>query len=567
LLGRREPTLYRVVEEAVAQLGDVFPELVNRREHLLKTTRVEEESFFATIEGGLTRFDQIAPAHSTQGGDQIRGTISGDDAFKLYDTFGFPIDLTDLMARERGYVVDTAGFEAALDGQRKRSQKERQSRNLGVGADELSDLSQWKAAPGAKPDAKFVGYGTVEIETEVTAIKHLDGGRIAVLLRESPFYAESGGQISDHGEIVGEGWRVDVEDVKKVEGRPAAVGVVTGTFKFGRATARIPSDRRLDTERNHTATHLLHAALREALGESVHQAGSLVAPDRLRFDFTHHGAVKAEKLEGIEDRVNEHVWKALPVTTKEMPIAEAQKLGAMALFGEKYGDVVRVVTVPGFSKELCGGTHVRNTSEIGLFRIVQETGVASGVRRIEAVTGPGAFAHMRERERVLSRVAELVKAPEDGVEKRIAGLLDERRALEKCVDEALRGGGDQMKQWIAEAEALDGNGVKFVGRTVTVADAKELQAMGDALREQLKSGVGVLGSAFGDGKATILVVVTDDLKDRGVRADALVRDIAAPVGGKGGGKPHMAQAGIPDPSKLEAAMNGAAAVVRSKVTS
>jgi alanyl-tRNA synthetase len=209
---------------------------------------------------------------------------------------------------------------------------------------------------------------------------------------------------------------------------------------------------------------------------------------------------------------------------------------------------------------------VRNTSEIGLFRIVQETGVASGVRRIEAVTGPGAFALMHERERALARIGELLKTPEDGVEKRVAGLLDERKALEKRVGEALRGGGDQMKQWIAEAEALDGNGVKFVGRTVTVADAKELQAMGDALREQLKSGVGVLGAAFGDGKATLLVVVTDDLKDRGVRADALVRDIAAPVGGKGGGKPHMAQAGIPDPSKLEDAMRGAAAVVRSKVT-
>jgi alanyl-tRNA synthetase len=567
LLGRREPTLYRVVAEAITQLGDVFPELITRREHLLKTTRVEEESFLATIEGGLTRFEQIAPAHSTQGSDRIRGTVSGEDAFKLYDTFGFPIDLTDLMARERGYTVDVAGFEAALDGQRKRSQDERKTRKLGVSGDELSDLSQWKAAPGGKPDAAFVGYGRVENESDVTAVRHLDGGRVAVMLRESPFYAESGGQVSDRGEIIGDGWRVDVEDVKKVEGRPVAIGVLNGEFKFGQAKARIPGDRRLDTERNHTATHLLHAALREALGESVHQAGSLVAPDRLRFDFTHHGGVKADKLERIEERVNEHVWKALPVSTREMSFAEAQKTGAMALFGEKYGDVVRVVSVPGYSMELCGGTHVRNTSEIGLFRIVQETGVASGVRRIEAVTGPGAFALMREHERALSRVAELVKAPEDGVEKRIAGMLEERRALEKRVEEAMRGGGDQMKQWIAEAEALDGNGAKFVGRTVTVADARELQALGDALREQLKSGVGVLGSAFGDGKATILVVVTDDLKARGVLADALVRDIAAPVGGKGGGKSHMAQAGIPDSSKLEVAMKGAAAVVRTKVGS
>ncbi len=565
LLGRREPTLHYIVDEAITQLGDVFPELRTRREHLLKTTRVEEESFLATIEGGLSRFDQIAPVHSTQGSDQIRRTVSGEDAFRLYDTFGFPIDLTDLMARERGYTVDIAGFEVALDGQRKRSQDERKSRNLGVEVDALADLTRWQTAQGEKPDARFVGYDTVEIETGVTAIKNLDGGRVAVMLRESPFYAESGGQISDKGEIVGDGWRVDVDEVKKVEGRPAAVGMLTGTVKFGMVIARIPSDRRRDTERNHTATHLLHAALREALGESVHQAGSLVAPDRLRFDFTHHGGVKSDALERIEARVNEHVWKALPVMTKEMAFAEAQKTGAMALFGEKYGDVVRVVTVPGYSMELCGGTHVRNTSEIGLFRIVQETGVASGVRRIEAVTGPGAFALMHARERVLARVGELLKAPDDGVEKRVTGMLEERRALEKRVEEALRGGGDQVGQWIAEAEALDGNGMRFVGRTVNVADAKELQALGDALREQLKSGVGVLGAAFGDGKATLLVVVTDDLKDKGMRADALVRDIVAPVGGKGGGKSHMAQAGIPDPSQLEVAMRGAAAVVRSKV--
>jgi alanyl-tRNA synthetase len=566
LLGRREPTLHYVVDEAITQLEDVFPELRTRREHLIKTTRVEEESFLATIEGGLSRFEQIAPAHSTQGGDRIRGTVSGEDAFRLYDTFGFPIDLTDLMARERGYTVDIAGFEAALGGQRRRSQEVRRSQNLGILIDELSDMAAWKPAPGEKAESRFVGYDTIEIETGVTAVKHLDGGRIAVMLSESPFYAESGGQVSDRGEIVGDGWRVDVDDVKKVEGRPAAIGTLTGTLKFGRVMARIPGDRRRDTARNHTATHLLHAALREALGESVHQAGSLVAPDRLRFDFTHHGGIKPEKLERIEERVNEHVWKSLPVTTKEMPFAEAQKTGAMALFGEKYGDVVRVVTVPGYSIELCGGTHVKNTAEIGLFRIVQETGVASGVRRIEAVTGPGAFALMHGREQVLSRVAELVKAPEDGVEKKVAGLLEERRALEKRVDEALKGGGDQMKQWIDGAKALAGGKIRFVGQVVTTANGKELQAMGDALREKLGSGVGVLGTTT-EGKSTVLVVVTDDLRDRGVRADNLVRSITEKVGGRGGGKPHMAQAGVSDESKVKEAVEGAMSVVEPLVGS
>ncbi len=564
LLGRRAPTLASVAEAAINQMGDVYPELREKKRLILETTHREEDAFLATIEGGLARFEQLAPAHSSQGGSDVRGSISGEDAFKLYDTFGFPIDLTELMARERRYVVDIAGFEAALDTQRRRSQDERRSRKLGVESDALTDLSRWDPAPGATPaDVSFVGYDTIEIETQVTAVKRLDNGRIAILLRESPFYAESGGQVADHGEIVGDGWRVGVDDVRKVDGRPAAVGALTGTFAFGRVTARVPNTQRRDTERNHTATHLLHAALRQVLGESVHQAGSLVAPDRLRFDFTHHGPVASQRLDEIERIVNEHVWSATPVTTREMPYADARAAGAMALFGEKYGDVVRVVTVPGFSMELCGGTHVRNTAEIGLFRIIHETGVASGVRRIEAATGPGAFQLMRTHERALSRLAEMVKTPEDGVERKVSALIDERRALEKRLDEALRGGGaDQMKTWLSEAVPLDGNGSRYVGRKVSVGDLKELQAMGDALREQLRSGVGVLGSTFADGKTTLLVVVTDDLKDRGIRADALVQKIAAVAGGKGGGKPHMAQAGIPDASRLDDAIREAAEIIR-----
>ena len=561
LLGRRTPTLASIAETTVNTMGDVYPELKERRANIIETVKREEEAFLATIEGGLARFEQLAPAHSTQGGKDVRGTISGEDAFRLYDTFGFPIDLTELMARERGYVVDIAGFETALGQQRKRSQDERKAKKIGVEADSLGDLSRWEtSAEGAQ--AVFVGYDSVEIETQVTAARRLEGSRVAILLRESPFYAESGGQISDHGEIVGDGWRVDVDDVRKVEGRPAAIGRLTGDYKFGRVVARVPGTRRKDTERNHTATHLLHAALRQVLGEAVHQAGSLVAPERLRFDFTHHGPVKPEKLEEIETIVNERIWQGLPVTFKEMAFADARSAGAMALFGEKYGDVVRVVTVPGFSMELCGGTHVKNTAEIGLFRIVHETGVASGVRRIEAVTGPGAYHLMRDHERVLERLAESLKAPADAVERRVLALADEKRALERRVEEALRGGGDQLRQWLSEAEALDGNGVRYVGRRVTAGDVKELQALGDALREQLRSGIGVLGTTFPDGKTTLLVVVTDDLKDRGVRADALVREIAAVAGGKGGGKPHMAQAGIPNAEKLDDAIRGAPSIIR-----
>jgi len=371
-----------------------------------------------------------------------------------------------------------------------------------------------------------------------------------VLLRESPFYAESGGQISDAGEIVGEGWRVDVDDVRKINGRIAAIGTLKGTINYGPVTARVPSDSRRDTERNHTATHLLHAALREVLGQHVHQAGSLVAPDRLRFDFAHHGPVRPDQLVEIEDRVNRAIWAGVDVHFEEKPYRQAVAEGAMALFGEKYGDVVRVVSIPGLSVELCGGTHVRNTSQIGLFKIVSETGVAANQRRIEAVTAGRAYDLFRERERSLATVAEIVKAPLDAVPKRVRALVDERKALEKRLDEAHRGsgGGDRVTQLLAAATTI--GGARVVAQTVPVTDTPELQALGDSLRERLGSGIGVLAASLADGKHTLLVVVTDDLRDRGVRADEIVRTLAATAGGRGGGKPHMAQAGIPDAGRF-----------------
>ncbi|HEX2716463.1 MAG TPA: DHHA1 domain-containing protein, partial [Gemmatimonadaceae bacterium] len=335
---------------------------------------------------------------------------------------------------------------------------------------------------------------------------------------------------------------------------------LSGTIRLGRAAATVPNAQRRDTERNHTATHLLHAALRKVLGEHVHQAGSLVAPDRLRFDFTHHGPVRPDALDRIERLVNEEIWAGVDVEFAEMSYKDALAMGAMALFGEKYGDVVRVVNVPGFSTELCGGTHVRNTAQIGLFRILGETGVAAGVRRIEAATGQRAFETMRERERTLGRVAEMLKATPESVEKRLAALRDEVRQLEKRVGEARRGGGGQLESLLAGAQQV--GDVRVVSAIVTVADAKELQAMGDALREQLRSGVAVLGASLADGKSTLLVVVTDDLREKGVRADAIVRDVAAIAGGKGGGKPHMAQAGVPDAARLPAAVAEAPTLAR-----
>jgi alanyl-tRNA synthetase len=562
LLGRREPTLVALVQAVIETMGDVFPELRQRARHIAETTRVEEHGFLATIEGGMARFDQIAPPHTTQGSSEVRGTITGEDAFRLYDTYGFPIDLTELMARERGYTVDVNGFERALAAQRTRSQEERRARRVEVSVDELADLGQWDRAPEVDAaEIAFVGYERVEIETQVTAVKRLGGDRVAILLRETPFYAESGGQIADRGEIVGDGWRLEVDDVKKIDGRSAAVGTLHGTFQFGRARASVPGDRRRDTERNHTATHLLHAALRQVLGDAVHQAGSLVAPDRLRFDFTHHGPVAPERLAEIEEVVNQWIWRGAPVSTEQVPYAEARARGATALFGEKYGDVVRVVSIPGFSMELCGGTHVRNTAEIGLFRIVAETGVAAGVRRIEAATGPAAFAVLRDHERVIARVADLLKTPIENIERRVHALVEERRALERRLEESVRGGGgDRVQSLVAHATHIDST--RVVAASVIVGDVKELQSLGDALRERLGSGVGVLAASFGEGKNTLLAVVTDDLRERGVRADALVRDIAEAAGGRGGGKAHMAQAGIPDAARLPEALKQVPSAVR-----
>ncbi len=569
LLGRREPTLEHVVVALIDSMSNVYPELEMRRKHIVETTRAEEERFLATIDAGMARFDEIAPIASTQGSSAVRGQVSGDDAFRLYDTFGFPIDLTDLMARERGYRVDIAGFEQALAAQRKQSQDERKTRRLAVNADEFGDPTQWthdeqhRAALG-----QFVGYDHLEAETIVTAVRALSDNRVAIMLRETPFYAESGGQVSDQGTIRGNGWSVSVDEVRKIDGRIAAIGKAEGTVTFGTATAVVPRATRLDTERNHTATHLLHAALRTVLGEHVHQAGSLVAPDRLRFDFTHHGPVTAEQLSRIEEIVNDAVWCAAPVRTGEEPYATALERGAMALFGEKYGDVVRVVEIPSISVELCGGTHVRNTSEIGLVRIVSEVGVAAGVRRIEALTGPRAFRSLAERENMLLAIASKLRvqlsssgAGLDQVERKIDALLAERKVLEKKVAEAMRGGssggGGIVGQLLASASQL--SGARVVSSRITVSDVKELQTVGDALREAITTGIAILGADI-DGKGALLALVSDDLRDKGVRADAIVRDVAARVGGKGGGKPHMAQAGV-DPSRIDEALQSVSDVV------
>jgi alanyl-tRNA synthetase len=566
LLGRREPTLVEVVDEVVNQMGDVYPELRERREHLLRATRTEEERFLETIDSGMERIIELAPElppatrAAIDAGTHPRPVIDGADSFKLYDTFGFPLDLTELIARERGYAVDLQGFETALEAQRERSRQDRRAAGVALSADEFSQ--GWEELE-AGAEQEFVGYQTTELATEAIAIRR-ENGRLALQLRENPFYAAAGGQVSDRGLITGADWSLVVDEVRKVAGRVAVVGDVEGDVPAAdrpfAVQARVERPARLDTERNHTATHLLHAALRRVLGEHVLQRGSLVAPDRLRFDFSHPQPVTPEELQAVEAEVNRAILADEDVCTDYLGYQEAVARGAMALFGEKYGDVVRLVSVPGVSMELCGGTHVRHTGTIGLFRITTETGVASGVRRIEAVTGSAAYSRALEQEAQLREAALLLKTSPEQLARRIAQLTEENRELESRLERAQRQGAqDLVGTLIAGAAAVAE--ARIIASEVDVATPDELRALGDRLRERLGSGAAVLAAHFPE-KTALFAVVTDDLVSRGLRADALVREVAKLTGGSGGGRPHMAQGGVGDPTQVEMALGRTLEIVR-----
>ncbi|MEJ2540333.1 MAG: alanine--tRNA ligase, partial [Gemmatimonadota bacterium] len=555
LMDRREPTLVAVVEAVIDTMADVYPELEARREHLLRTTLGEEERFLATIEGGLERFEEFVGAAGSE------GTISGEDAFRLYDTFGFPLDLTQVMARERGWTVDEAAFKALLEEQKARSRADRAASSAAMEGEE--DLSDWTVVSDAEQE--FVGYETTGSETPVLAARR-DGDRLHLILARNPFYLESGGQVSDRGEVSGEGWRMDVENVRRVEGYTAVSGPVEGTQPEAWADrvlrARVLDAERHDTARNHTATHLLHAALRNRLGTHVVQRGSLVAPDRLRFDFAHDAPLTDEERAEIEADVNRGIWDDHRVTTRQMALDDAVAAGAMALFSENYGDRVRVVEVPGVSMELCGGTHVRHTGEIGLFRIVGESGVAAGVRRIEALTGPEAFRHLTDIQGQLEAAASTLRTRPENLIRRAEQLLEEKAQLEGLIQE-LRSTGGGGEDVVAEETLETATGARILVRAVQLAarDADDARAWGDAFLEG-GGGVAVVAAHFPDGKTTLFSFVSDDVIGRGVRADAVVRGVAERVGGRGGGRPHMAQAGIPDADRAPEALAGVVEVVR-----
>ncbi len=556
LLGRRTPTLVDVVEAVIDTMGDVYPDLQTRRDHIVRTTRGEEDRFLATIEGGLDRFDQLASGKS--------GTIPGDEAFKLYDTFGFPLDLTQLMAEERGYDVDVEAFEEALEGQRQRSRADRAA--SGPAMESGLDAEGWTSV--TEGEQEFVGYTRLTSETAVLRAKEVDDG-VALILAENPFYVESGGQVSDGGRVSGDGWELEIRDVAKLGGETAVVGPVSGSFSIedlrGRSVrAEVPADTRGDTVRNHTATHLLHAALRSVLGEHVVQRGSLVAPDRLRFDFAHTGPMTQAERQEVEAIVNDGIWSSHPVEIDHRPYDEAVAAGAMALFGEKYADEVRVVNIPGVSMELCGGTHVSRTGDIGVFRLVGESGVAAGVRRVEGVTGRGAYRYFRTREGLLEAAAATLRTQPDNLGNRIDGLLAEKAELEALIDELRSQGGSG--ETVVTEESIDlgsGGAASYTGVRLRARDVDDAREWGDAFLEAGGSGVAVLAAEMPGDKRALLAFVTDDMITRGVRADAVVREVAAVVGGRGGGRPHMAQAGVEDPSRLDEALAAGAGTVRA----
>ena len=549
LLGRREPTLVHLVRTVEDLMGGVYPELERKRADIESVTRAEEERFFDTIEGGLARLDEL------------KGTpvISGEDAFKLYDTYGFPIDLTQLIAAERGQAVDIAGFERALEEQRKRSRAGSGTLKKGHPPSVVVKRpGEWRTVKPKKKQ-KWVGYETTAAETEVLKFRQSED-RVEIVLAENPFYVESGGQVSDTGRVKGEGWELDVSEVEKVDGASAVVGHFEDAFEPTAVLAQVDERRRKNIERNHTATHLVHAALRKILGPHVRQQGSVVAPDRLRFDFAHHGPIDDPTLARVEEEVNAHIWENLPVATREMKYKEAIAAGAMAFFTEKYGDVVRVVDVPGVSLELCGGTHVPATGQIALFRFTHETGAAAGVRRIEAVTGLGAYALVRRLEQQLAEAAAVLKAQPEHLVKRIETLLEENRKLEKRIEELLRTGSG--KRETGNVERI-GDVELYIDQS-DLDDRNQIGALMDAFRASHKRAISVL---FTNGdRPGVHVAVTDDLVERGVKAGEIASAIAAVGGGKGGGRPHFASAGAGDPAKLSEARAQAPAIVRGMLT-
>ncbi len=556
LLGVSESFMGGLTGAVVEQMGKAYPELRQAAATVAEVTQGEEERFIATLDQGLPILnDMVAKARSSS-----HKVLAGDQAFKLYDTYGFPMDLIAEACREQGMAVDEAGFQRALDEQRERARKAT-AFEVAAAKPGVVEVAKTVRAP------KFVGYDQLDAEAVVQAMlkgdrvvrEAAEGDEIELVLDVTPFYAEGGGQAGDQGVLTGPEGRIDIKDTT----RPAPTVVVhKGRVAVGRigtgetVRASVNATTRHDAARNHTATHLVHAALRELLGPHVKQYGSLVAPNRLRFDFAHFRPLSSRDTDDIESLVNEQIRKNQAVRTDVMGVQEAVAAGALAFFGDKYGDQVRVVSVDTFSRELCGGTHCRQTGEIGVFRLVSETGVAAGVRRIECVTGSGAFMQIKQLEHEVKELSELLKAAPSELVVKVKRLLtqlkDKERELEQVKLKLASGAKD-------EATVRTVKGIQVHAQRVDGMEGGELRTLADEIRDKLKSGVVALGGVKDD-KVSLLVVVTKDLTGQ-LKAGELIKDMAAAVGGTGGGRPEMAQAGGKNPEGLAMALEKIFALV------
>jgi len=539
-------------------MGSEYPELHEQRGLIRKWLASEEESFGRTLELGLKRLDELIERAREAGAEGIAAA----DAFQLHDTYGFPIDMTLEIVAEHGLGVDEEGFEALMDGQRARARAGSSRSRIDEGLRERA----YELAGRAGFETEFVGYETTEAETTIGAAVG-EGEEVLVKLVESPFYATGGGQVADAGtiECAGGGCRARVEDVLRL-GQDQVLALVPehGTFEPGvRVRAQVDRAARHATECNHTATHLLHAALRRRLGSHVHQAGSYVGPDKLRFDFTHGSSLSTEELEAVQDEVNRWIIESHPVRAMTTTLDEAKRLGAMALFNEKYGDVVRMVEVGdgSFSRELCGGTHVRGTAELGLFRVLAETSSAANVRRIEAISGPAVVAFARERDRELERTAATLRVPAERVAETAAALSDRVRELERAARRAPAQNGSLDIDELA-ARAVKADGASVLTAAVQAPDEQALLQLVDRLKGKLGDAAIVLGSA-GEGRVDLVASVSPALVKRGVRAGEIVKIAAQQVGGGGGGRDTLARAGGRDPEQLPAALTAARAAIEA----
>ncbi|MGQ9630224.1 MAG: alanine--tRNA ligase [bacterium] len=553
-LNMHEPFIYKLVGKVGEIMGEAYPEVLEKAEHISLVIKSEEESFGKTLDRGIELFEEIAHNLERRG----ERCIPGRDAFRLYDTYGFPLDLTELMARERGMSVDTRGFQDEMEGQRIRS---REASRIGAFA---TEEEAGEIVSIGDFTTEFVGYTQSRAKGKVVKAAKGDD-TVTIYLDRTPFYAEAGGQVGDSGTIEGDRFTLDVSDTRRDQaGLIQHIGkLARGTFEdiiLGGEVEASVDPKRESTKNNHTATHILQSAMREILGTHIQQAGSYVDHERLRFDFTHYEAIKREDLKRIEALVNRRIREAAPVRAEVMPIEEARRTGAIALFGEKYGEKVRVVSIGDFSKELCGGTHVDNTGNIGFFKILSEGSIAAGVRRIEAVTGEAAVRYVQEIEDALTNAASSLNVGRDKVEERIEALLARNKEMEKEIG--------RMKEQVALGKVEDilkdarsVNGVRVVTGRVDGLDRDSLASLLGRIRERVERGIVVLATSQGD-RALFLASVSDDLTSR-YHAGNIAREVAKIAGGGGGGKPNFAQAGGKDVSKIDDALRKVYDIVKS----